>query len=225
MTPTLVLFCRRPVPGTGKRRIAAGLGDDFALALAERLLAAALEDAAAWPGPVVLAPADAGDRAWAEGLGIGEVVPQSDGNLGQRLNAVDAALRAAGHRQLCFIGSDAPGLTADFYAAARRALATAPVVLGPATDGGVTLMGAAQPWPDLASLPWSSAGLGAALAAACEAAGQRVRWLPETADVDLPADLPALAAALADDRRPARRALRDWLLAQSLPPVLREAIS
>lgn len=83
----------------------------------------ALEDAAEWPGPVVIAPAHAEDLDWARSLSIPHsatvrVVPQTAGNLGQRLNALDQALRLRGMQHLFFIGSDAPGLLASDYAAA-----------------------------------------------------------------------------------------------------------
>ncbi len=55
---TLVIFCRRPALGVGKRRMAVDLGDPATLELAGHLLAAALEDAASWPDEVVLALAD-----------------------------------------------------------------------------------------------------------------------------------------------------------------------
>jgi glycosyltransferase A (GT-A) superfamily protein (DUF2064 family) len=210
---TLVVFCRRPAPGVGKRRIAATAGAERALALGEHLLAAALEDAAAWPGPVVLAPAAAADTGWAATLLARDatVHAQGDGNLGERLGQVDAALRSAGHARLVFVGSDAPLLDHTYYARARRALDHADVVLGPAADGGVTLMGARVPWPDLADLPWGSAGLGAALDRRCRARGLGVHELDLQYDVDEAAILPRLYRDLARDARPARRALRQWL--------------
>ena len=215
--PTLVLFCRRPAEGVGKQRLASALGTGPAAELAALLLETALEDAASWPGPVVLSPADPQDTAWASGLltRTSEVVAQPAGNLGERLNAVDRALRARGHQQLCFIGSDAPALDPAYYSAARAALAEADVVLGPAVDGGVTLMAAAQPWPSLSGLPWSSADLGHALSALCEARGLRVAALGLRHDVDVPADLATAWRELRTDRRPGRRALRAWLGARA----------
>jgi glycosyltransferase A (GT-A) superfamily protein (DUF2064 family) len=167
----------------------------------------------AWPGPVILAPAAAGDHDWAGQLGPDswQVLGQGDGNLGQRLNTIDALARALGHEQLVYIGSDAPLLNAAFFEQARQSLQSADVVLGPADDGGVTLMAARKPWPALKDLPWSSATLGDALAELCEQAGHRIEWLPASADVDRPEDLPVLLTALAADPRPARRALHDWL--------------
>jgi hypothetical protein len=220
VVPTLVVFCRRPAPGVGKRRIAAAAGDAFARELGEHLLAAAVEDAAAWPGPVVLSPADPADAGWAARLlgGGARVVAQGAGNLGERLGRVDAELRREGATRLVYIGSDAPLLDFAAYARARRALDHADVVLGPAEDGGVTLMGARRPWPELADLPWSTAALGDALGRRCRAAGLTVEWLALSYDVDEAEILPRLAADLARDPRDARRALREWLCA-SLPAV------
>jgi glycosyltransferase A (GT-A) superfamily protein (DUF2064 family) len=215
---TLVVFCRRPAPGVGKQRIAAALGQDLALTLADHLLACALEDAASWPGAVVLAPACAEDRDWAAGLlGCGpRVLPQDDGNLGERLSRVDRELRAAGVARLIYIGSDAPLHDCAFYARARTALEHADAVLGPAEDGGVTLMGARVPWPGIADLPWSTPGLGAALDRRCRSHGMKVQALTSQYDIDEADALPRLYRDLGRDPRPARTALRQWLHGQGL---------
>jgi rSAM/selenodomain-associated transferase 1 len=219
-TAALVVFCRRPAPGVGKQRIAAGLGREFACRLGEALLKTTLEDARAWPGDVFIAPADDKDLDWAAALGPPgwSVVMQGPGNLGQRLNTVDRELRSRGYRCLVFIGSDAPLLDQAYYRDARNRLEDAEVVLGPADDGGVTLMAARAPWPTLNALPWSSEELGTALERCCRDAGLRVARLPVNTDVDLPEQLPRLMAALTGDRRPARRALASWL-AEALPPA------
>lgn len=213
LQPTLVVFCRRPAPGIGKQRIAAAVGSGFAHALGAMLLDTTLEDATAWPGPVVISPARAGDAAWAGGLlsRPAEVVAQPEGNLGQRLNAVDTALRNTGHQHIFYIGTDAPLLDSAYYARARLTLDQADVVLGPAEDGGVTLMGARQPWPGLATLPWSSPALGKALDRRCRAHGLSVRLLDPQYDVDEAKQLARLHTDLGRDPRPARRALRALL--------------
>jgi glycosyltransferase A (GT-A) superfamily protein (DUF2064 family) len=206
---TLVVFCRRPALGSGKRRLAIELGEVATLMISELLLATTLEDVAAWPGRRVIAPAEPGDELWARSLPIplDDVVPQSDGNLGVRLGDVDRVLRGRGHTHLLYIGSDAPVLAAADYRAACHALTTHDVVLGPALDGGVTCLGTRQPWPELASLPWSSTELHATLQSLCERAGLTVRNLPPSYDVDVPADLARLCADLVGDARPARLAL------------------
>jgi uncharacterized protein len=218
LNAVLVLFCRRPQPGEGKQRLARSLGATAALAIAGALLDCALEDAAAWPGALVIAPHRTADAPWAAGLlaRAAIVQPQPEGNLGERLNAVDRAVRALGHERLLFIGSDAPSLAVSDLAAAAAALERSDVVLAPAQDGGVTLMGARCAWPDLAPLPWSEPSLGRALESACRARGLSVMHVAASYDVDEACDLATARRALAPDARPARRRLHELLLTVSV---------
>ena len=210
---TLVLVCKRPSPGVGKQRLAAKLGQVAALQIAEALLACALEDAMPWPGPVVIAPTGLNDTAWAYGLIASlprsdiKILSQSEGNLGQRLNALDRTLRLQGNSQLVFVGSDAPGLNEQVYQTVRDMLQRVDIVLIPADDGGVVLMANRSPWPELSSLPWSSDRLGQALNAACLLNGQTVRMVGQGYDVDEAEDLLRLLVELPQDLRPARQAL------------------
>jgi rSAM/selenodomain-associated transferase 1 len=205
----LVVFCRRPQAGVGKQRLAATVGRDAAHAIARALLACTLEDLAGWVGPIVLAPAATQDADWARSLlgARARVLAQPEGNLGERLEAIDRRLRQDGHERLLFIGTDAPALPTGLFAAAAAALEGADVVLAPARDGGVTLMGARRAWPSLSALPWSTASLGAALEAACRARGDSIARLAESGDVDEAADLDWACEALAGDARDARREL------------------
>lgn len=208
----LVLLCKRPAPGVGKQRLAASLGVEAARQVADALLACALEDACAWPGPVVIAPADQGDVQWVQALLLPThfpvtVMPQVMGNLGQRLNALDRALRVQGGEQLIFIGSDAPGLTTVDYEAACAALQHHDIVLIPAVDGGVVLMANRCAWPNLSVLPWSSDRLGISLIDNCRNAGKSVTTIKQGQDVDELKDLIKLSSLLRQDKRPARRML------------------
>lgn len=208
----LVLFCKRPQPGVGKQRIAARLGAARALEVAHLLLNAALEDLRAWPGATAIAPAEQMDADWAARLLPGTtVVAQGDGNLGARINRVDAALRGQGARRILYIGIDAPGLTGAALAQADASLAAADAVVIPAADGGVTLLGAARPWPELADLPWETSALGAALQARCAEHGWHCAALPTGNDIDTWDDLRNALPLLRADPRPARQALAAWI--------------
>jgi rSAM/selenodomain-associated transferase 1 len=211
----LIVFLRRPALNVGKQRIAAELGAEAALELARCLLAAALEDASQWPGRVVLAPAQSADVDWTRDLldGRADSVAQPTGNLGQRINAVDHIVRESSQARVIFIGTDAPGLDCDYLMQAHDALADFDVVLGPAADGGVTLMGARQPWPDLSDLPWETPELGRALEAVCVNQGLSVKQLGRRYDVDTQTDLARAYADLKQDSRPARRRLVQWIAA------------
>lgn len=218
-TPTtLVMMFRRPAPGHGKQRLAQRVGARAAAELGARLLACALEDLQDWPGPRVLAPDRPADVDWAATLlPRTTVVPQPDGNLGDRLNAVDRHLRDAGHRRTLYIGSDAPSLDIRTLADAADTLSRSDAVLIPAHDGGVVAMGNRLPWPVLATLPWSTGRLCDALMTACRVHGLSVNLQAKGHDVDTIDDLRNLRTRLAGDARPARQQLLAWLAAARLP--------
>ncbi|MGB7815786.1 MAG: DUF2064 domain-containing protein [Methylotenera sp.] len=213
----LVLVCKRPAPGIGKQRLAARLGPEIAYQIAEALLACALEDVIAWPGTVVIAPADVKDYAWAASLleqshnkqthADVQVLPQASGNLGQRLNALDHTLHTNGFNRLIYIGSDAPDISLADFAAVSEMLTDFDSVLKPTLDGGVSIMASRKPWPDLTDLPWSTSRLGDRLSVLCQQSGHSVAKLLEGFDVDELEDLSYLVVKLAQDQRPARQAL------------------
>ena len=141
------------------------------------------------------------------------LVPQRGGNLGERINHVDRELRSRGRTvdRLVFVGTDCPGLDAAYLGQAASSLQNADAVLGPAEDGGVVLMGARRPWPDLQGLGWSGKTLRAELRDLCLEAGWRVTTLDVREDVDNLHDLLGAGLALSGDGRLTRRALADWL--------------
>ena len=234
----LVLMLK--APANAKRRIAAEVGD-LAGEAAAHLLGCALEDVLAWPGPTWLSPANPRDWDWvlsevdAESAPARTPRPTTDGNasqsdarktqrgaicglvhqqgenLGERINYVDGELRRRGARRLIFLGTDCPGLDSAYLEQAASSLRNADAVLGPAGDGGVVLMGARRPWPDLSGLGWSTHGLCAELQKLCHEAGWSMATLDVRADVDTLHDLLETGDQVSDDGRPARRILAEWL--------------
>lgn len=204
----LVLICKRPALGHGKQRLAAQIGVERALNIAEHLLDCALEDLRGWSGPVVIAPDQSDACDWAiQQAPQALCLAQTAGNLGERINSLDHSLRGLGHRRLLYIGSDAPALTSDDYRRVHTALEAHDTVLVAARDGGVVLMASNLAWPDLAALPWSTPELGHALAEVCRRAGHSVSFSGASFDIDEQADLHFATQALADDPRAARRRL------------------
>ena len=213
MDATLVLVHKKPELGAGKQRLAVRFGLELTLRIAQALFKCAMEDAADWPGLVVLAPASRDDYYWAQHQARRccshfMVVPQISGNLGQRLNALDLVLRRQQLTRLVYIGSDSPGLKNEDYVAIRTYLNQSNAVLVPAEDGGVVIMANRCAWPDLSMLPWSTNKLGVSLVNKCKAEMKSVSVLQENYDIDESDDFFRLIHTLKDDERPARRALR-----------------
>jgi glycosyltransferase A (GT-A) superfamily protein (DUF2064 family) len=147
--------------------------------------------------------------------------------LGERLfNALSDA--AAEHALVGAVGSDHPELSPVRIEEAFAALtAGADVTLGPAHDGGYYLIALRREAlsPQLfTGVPWSTGEVLARTLERCAELGLAVALLPPAADVDTPADLARLAAALAESRAPdcpRTRALRqDWGM---LAPVMTAA--
>lgn len=206
---SLVIMLKRPLLNQGKQRIAASLGPEHTLTVAQHLLACVIEDANNWPGAVILSPASAADHHWASTLlsRPALIIPQPEGNLGARIQFIDQQLAALNIHQTLYIGSDAPCITLELLLQANTALQQADVVLSHARDGGVTLMANRQPWPELRDLPWSSAQFALALTAICRTADYRLQTVSASYDIDTEEDLVFAYSDLQDDQRPSRRAL------------------
>ena len=215
---TLVIFAKRPQVGHGKQRLAADIGPLPAFEIAQEMFQCTLDDAKEWQehGPVVLAVESTHDINWAMQLGFDFhlIVPQMGENLGQRINFVDHTLRHVGHKEIFFIGTDAPLLDSNYFEQARNTLADNDFVFGPAEDGGVTLMASKHPWPKLDLLDWSTDKVCDQLLAVCKGNNFSTDCLKTSYDVDVLADLEKLVRDLANDSRPNRKKLHDLIEAE-----------
>jgi rSAM/selenodomain-associated transferase 1 len=181
--PRLSIFARWPEPGQVKTRLIPSLGAEGAAVVYARLLAHTVAVATASGIPFELRATGAREEAFRELLGFEvAVVPQGDGDLGERLSRVPPPA--------IVIGSDCPGLTPEVLWAAHDALATEPMVIGPASDGGYYLIGFTEDAEfAFADIAWSTAQVFEETAGRFAARGYRLAVLPELDDIDTPEDL------------------------------------
>jgi rSAM/selenodomain-associated transferase 1 len=192
------------VPGVVpvKSRLHGALTAERATALYRCFLLDRLDALAQVPdiAPVVaFAPAHAA-AAMAALAPIGfHLVPQHDGDLGERLTALLDSLLAAGHPGAIAMDSDSPTLPIAYVARAARTLAAgaADVVLGPCDDGGYYLVGIRAPCPALFDgIPWSTEAVLPTTLERARSLGARVAILPAWFDVDTESDLRRLHAEM-----------------------------
>jgi len=189
----VIVMAKAPVAGYAKTRLIPALGAEGAAQLAERLLRHAIAQAlAAGIGPVELCCApDARHAVFAELASDARVTlsEQGEGDLGARMaRALQRALAA--HDRAVLIGTDAPALDAVVLRAARDRLADHDAVLGPALDGGYTLIGLRRAEPSLfEAMPWSTPQVLSITRERLRAAGLRHAELAPLHDIDEPADL------------------------------------
>jgi glycosyltransferase A (GT-A) superfamily protein (DUF2064 family) len=167
----LAILTRAPSAG-GKSRLFAALGRPPDPALIARVIAVAPRDGC---GEIAaLVPSDV------------IVIPQSDGDLGARMQAVFASLLGAGAAAVVLIGSDLPTIDRASVSAAFETLAgdSGALVLGPAADGGYYLIGAARVPPVFDAIEWGSDGVLERTRTLAENAGLRVSVVDVIEDVD-----------------------------------------
>ena len=192
MSTCAVLFAKKPAPGAVKTRLQSHLSARDAARLYEALLldcATALHATEAATKVVAFAPADAEEalRTLLTPIGSFEYVPQSEGDLGQRMEGLMQWGFVQGAERVVLVGSDSPSLPAAYIDEGLALLREKEVVLGPSTDGGYYLVGRrkgeSRIFQDVA---WST---GMVLEQTLARLGtQTLGLLPPWYDVDTPAD-------------------------------------
>jgi len=192
----LILFARYPIAGRTKTRLIPALGAEGAAALHRRLVLRALRTA---QGACQAVPADlevhfdgGTEQAMSHWLGDNaRFSPQRAGNLGERMASSFEDSFRTGSTATVIIGSDCPGLSPGVVTTAFARLTEAPVVLGPAQDGGYYLIGLNRPMPELfRGIPWGTDRVLADSLAVLERRGWKAAMLNPLADIDRPEDLP-----------------------------------
>ena len=210
---TFGMFVKAPEPGRVKTRLAATIGDTNAAALYRAFLCDLIERFRRTGDRRVLAysPADGSTCEFFEQLAAGdfEQWPQPVADLGTRMQRF---FETFGPEPVVLIGSDSPTLPAEFPVAAMEMLQRADVVLGPATDGGLYLIGLNQrrrTWPIFDGIDWSTSRVLLQVSQRLAAEQARVELLPPWYDIDEPADLDFLRGHLSALRFPDAAPLSD----------------
>jgi rSAM/selenodomain-associated transferase 1 len=212
--PALIVFAKAPAPGRAKTRLTELLTAAEAAALYEAFLRDTLAAQAtlAERRGATLRLYHAGPRWPARLTPEAASLHRQQGNdLGERIDAAFRETFADGADAALVTGTDHPTLPPAFVARGLDALrdgSREAVCLGPTEDGGFYLLGLTRPRPALfAGMTYSHAEVfEQTLARATADAGAPPVVLPEWYDVDRPADLRRLAAALFKDESTLARA-------------------
>ena len=198
----LIVIAKAPIPGFAKTRLVGRSGFDqaFVARLADAFVRDTLRNCRrAAPAELLIsfAPADAlsyfralDDRA--------RLLPQADGDLGDRLRGALRSAFDAGAERALLLGCDTPHLAPSSIDDAFARLDESPGVIGPAVDGGYYLLGLREPRDDLfRDIEWSTPRVAEQTLARARAMGLELARLPEVLDVDEPGDVEHLREILA----------------------------
>lgn len=197
----VLVFAKAPRPGHAKTRLIPLLGAAWAARLQARLCEHTLGQLAQGPWAVQLwCTPDCGQvffQRCERRYGVSLYRQQGDG-LGARMSrALGQALQR--YRQVVIVGTDCPGLSADYVARAFQVLDDGrQAVIGPAEDGGYVLLGLRRFEPGLFNgIAWGGATVYRETLARLQGLGWSWQVLETLWDVDRPADYLRLVTAQA----------------------------
>lgn len=183
MPPTAILILKAPAVGTVKTRLATTIGPTAATQAYRALVRHQLQAIPpAWPVEIHFTPPEAADtmRSW---LGSRHTyIPQSEGDLGQRLTH---ATQPHLNYPRILLGGDCPYITRELLLEAARFLETCEAVMIPALDGGYCLLGLIRAEDHLfENIHWSTPEVAEQTRTRLRAAGISWHELPPLEDVD-----------------------------------------
>jgi len=201
-----LMVLRSPERGRVKTRLAAGvgpgdIGQHAALALYKAFVADELDalaafghDEAGLPVTVFAHPPEAVEtcRKWLDR----PCLPQQGADLGERMAGAFRWAFDKGAQAALLVGGDLPELSREHLDAALAALNETGTALAPSGDGGYSLIAFTRRafTPEaFRNVDWGTPRVLEQTLAGLDAAGRRVRLLPELPDVDTIDDLAALA--------------------------------
>ncbi len=190
----LAVFAKAPLAGRVKTRLADRLSPEQAARFHGECVRATWERFAAMSGIDAFLYCDRCWPAFEELAGRERFRIQRGRGLGGRMRCCLDEMHGQGYGCAVIVGSDAPTLPAGQVREALDGLCRVEVVLGPATDGGFTLIAATRTAPEMfAGVRWSRDDTLSSCVRAVEAARLSVATTRTTAyDVDTPADLERL---------------------------------
>ena len=191
----LIVFTRFPEAGKTKTRLIPELGAEGAAQLQRELteyfIATCRQASALFPFEIEVCFTGADDKCFSSWLGEGlSYRPQEGSDLGERMKNAFRSAFDEGCSRVILTGIDCPYLTTSHLGEALTLLENDSVVIGPAEDGGYTLIGLSAPNDALfAGIPWGTSTVLANTLAAVNDAGLSPALLPTLADIDRAEDV------------------------------------
>jgi len=193
----VIMFVKSPEIGMVKSRLAASVGDDFALDLYKCFVSDMMEmlSRSEYPLIIFFHPPESRQKI-VQWLGDTHILlPQIGDNLGERMKNAFRTVFSQHLGSALLIGSDSPDLPSQIIDEALTSLRDHDTVVGPSYDGGYYLIGfrADTFLPQVFDrIPWSTSEVFLQTTDVLKKAGHRVHVLPVWRDVDTFDDLKSL---------------------------------
>ncbi len=220
MRQAVVMMAKTPQAGDVKTRLCPPLTFEAAAELYRGFLLDTVAKIASLKTirPVMSYAPASGEAFFADAVPDWTRLPQEGFDLGARMHNCFTQLLAQGYDHVLLTGSDLPTLPLGIFKQAIR-LAASPrvdVILGPSEDGGYYLIGLRRPCAALFErMTWSTSDVLAETVRRATHLGLCIAYLPTWYDIDTPADLIRLQAALTQSYTRALHHTRAFFAAHS----------
>jgi rSAM/selenodomain-associated transferase 1 len=188
----VIIVTKQPQPGKVKTRLCPPLSPENAAALSEAFLRDTIDTVSRVSEcDLIIGYSPLASIDWFRDLiPCVLLIPQGDGNLGERMRRLAGDVFERGYDQVFLIGTDTPHLNAERLEEAFALLTPNGVVLGPSEDGGYYLLGLSKPNPALfENIDWSTDQVFSQTKERAAACRLSVKLLPKERDIDTPKDL------------------------------------
>lgn len=194
--PALAVMARAPIPGHAKTRLEPDLNPEQCAALSLAFIKDAIDLTMELPlfTPFLAYTPGNEHKLFREITPEGmKLVPQTTGDLGERMSQLIVVLEARGYSPVVLVGTDIPTLQPDTLLTAAAKLKHADLCLGPSRDGGYYLVGMNRCDKRIfQNIEWSTPDVMNRTMHNATAAGLSIALLEEYSDIDTIADLEIL---------------------------------
>lgn len=187
----LIVFLKYPEKGKVKTRLAAKLGQDFALELCRCMISDISAVTRKVNADTIIVYSGPDGASFPDFPGI-RLVQQRGKDLGNRMYNAFADMFSDGAEKCVLIGSDIPGVTAGLLNDAFKKLVNADMVIGPASDGGYYCIGFKRESLNkmiFREIPWSTSDVFSKTVNRIQVAGLTAKYLTQLSDIDEIKDL------------------------------------
>jgi len=182
----LIVFLKYPEKGKVKTRVAAALGQNFALELYRCMISDISAITRKVNADTIIAYSGPEGASFPEFPGI-RLVHQRGKDLGKRMYNAFVDVFSDGAEKCVLIGSDIPGVTTGLLNDSFKKLVHADMVIGPASDGGYYCIGFKRESLNkmiFREIPWSTSDVFSETVKRIQEADMRAKYLPQLSDID-----------------------------------------
>lgn len=191
----VIIFAKQPVPGKVKTRLAADLGNDFAVGFYKKCALHIFNEVSELHNFGIdcylfygVDDDESEIKVWVDKNFVFK--PQAEGDLGNKMKCAFQNVFMNGKNKVIIVGTDIPDITAEILLNAFEILNENDIVISPSHDGGYNFLGMNNFYPELfENIKWSTSEVLQKTISKIEGLGLNLEIAESFLDIDDKTDL------------------------------------